>query len=84
MPRPPNYITKLRKLAKETSGDPLLKLSLLHVIQRYVAGEAKLEELNKMVDKYSKTVVKAEESATSEDDDLTSMLQEYLNSSVEN
>jgi len=84
MPRPPNYITKLRKLAKETSGDPLLKLSLLHVIQRYVAGEAKLEELNKMVDKYSKTVVKAEESAASEDDDLTSMLQEYLNSSVEN
>lgn len=84
MPRPPNYITKLRKLAKETSGDPLLKLSLLHVIQKYVAGEAKLEELNKMVDKYSKTVVEVKESSNSEEDDLTYMLQEYLNSSVEN
>lgn len=64
MPRPPNYITKLRKLAKETDGDPLLKLSLLHAIQRYSAGECRLEELNKMVDKYSKTVNKTEDKIT--------------------
>lgn len=64
MPRPPNYITKLRKLAKTTDGDPLLKLSLLHAIQRYAAGECRLEELNKMVDKYSKTVNKTEDKIT--------------------
>lgn len=57
MPRPPNYITKLRRLAKGTNGDPLLKLSLLHTIQKYAAGEARLEELNKMVKEYSKTIV---------------------------
>ena len=82
MPRPPNYISKLRKLAKETNGDPLLKLSLLHVIQRYTAGEAKLEELNKMVDKYSKTVVEVKQSDDSED--LNEMLEDYLNGSLEN
>jgi len=64
MPRPPNYITKIRKLAKTTDGDPLLKLSLLHVIQRYAAGEAKLEELNKIIDKYSKTISKSEDVIT--------------------
>jgi septum formation topological specificity factor MinE len=64
MPRPPNYITKIRKLAKTTDGDPLLKLSLLHVIQRYVEGEAKLEELNKIIDKYSKTISKSEDVIT--------------------
>jgi hypothetical protein len=64
MPRPPNYITKIRKLAKTTDGDPLLKLSLLHVIQRYAAGEAKLEELNKIIDKYSKTISKKEDVIT--------------------
>ena len=84
MPRPPNYITKLRKLAKETPGDPLLKLSLLHVIQRYVAGEAKLEELNKMVDKYSKTVDQTKVKNTDEDDALDDMLREYLAGSLEN
>jgi hypothetical protein len=64
MPRPPNYISKLRKLAKTTEGDPLLKLSLLHAIQRYVDGECKLEELNKIIDKYSKTVNKDKDVVT--------------------
>ena len=84
MPRPVNYIVKLRKWIRTANGNTGLKLALQHTINEYVAGEAKLEEVNKMVDKFTKTVVEVKESGNSEEEALDEMLQEYLNSSLEN
>ncbi len=84
MPRPVNYIVKLRKWVRAANGNSGLKLALQHTINQYVAGEAKLEEVNKMVDKFSKTVVEELKPNTSEEEALDDMLQEYLNGSLEN
>lgn len=84
MPRPINYIVKLRKWIKTANGNTGLKLALQHTINQYIAGEAKLEEVNKMVDKFTKTVIEVKESDNSEEEALDEMLKEYLNSSLEN
>jgi len=84
MPRPVNYIVKLIKWVRAANGNSGLKLALQHTINQYVAGEAKLEEVNKMVDKFSKTVVEELKPNTSEEEALDDMLQEYLNGSLEN
>ena len=86
MPRPINYIVKLRKWAKETNGDIGLKLALLNTLNLFVNGSAKLEEVNKMVDKYAKTikVVAKEEDDISQIDDYLKDVQDYLESSLEN
>jgi len=60
MPRPVNYITKLRRWAKSTNGDEGIKWALLNTISLYNKGEASLLELNKQVAMYSKTIVKEE------------------------
>lgn len=84
MPRPINYIVKLRKWIRTANGNTGLKLALQHTINQYIAGEAKLEEVNKMVDKFTKTVIEVKESDNSEEEALDEMLKEYLNSSLEN
>lgn len=68
MPRPINYIVKMRKWAKSTNGDDGLKLALLHTLNLYNTGKAKLEEVNKLVDKYSKTIQKEESSSDNSTD----------------
>ena len=86
MTRPVNYLSKLRKWAKETNGDIGLKLALLNTLNLFVNGSAKLEEVNKMVDKYAKTI----KTVSKEDDDIDQIdeylkdVQDYLESSLEN
>jgi len=77
MPRPVNYVAKLRKWARSSNGDEGLRLALLNCLNLYNAGELKIEEVNKMVDKYSKTVVK-EEIQKDEISQLDKELLEYL------
>jgi len=77
MPRPVNYVVKLRKWIRQSKGDDGLKFALLNTLNLYNSGKAKLEEVNKMVDKYSKTVVK-EEVIKDEISDLDKELLEYL------
>lgn len=86
MPRPINYIVKLRKWAKETNGDIGLKLALLNTLNLFVNGSAKLEEVNKMVDKYAKTIktVSKEEDDIDQVDEYLKDVQDYLESSLEN
>lgn len=86
MPRPINYIVKLRKWAKETNGDIGLKLALLNTLNLFVNGSAKLEEVNKMVDKYAKTIktVSKEEDDIDQIDEYLKDVQDYLESSLEN
>jgi hypothetical protein len=87
MPRPINYIVKLRKWAKETNGDIGLKLALLNTLNLFVSGSAKLEEVNKMVDKYAKTiknVSKEEDDDISQIDEYLKDVEDYLESSLEN
>lgn len=57
MPRPINYIVKLRKWAKSTKGNEGLKNDLLDCINLYVAGNLKRESLSRAVAAYAKTVV---------------------------
>lgn len=87
MTRPINYLSKLRKWAKETNGDIGLKLALLNTLNLFVSGSAKLEEVNKMVDKYAKTiknVSKEEDDDISQIDEYLKDVQDYLESSLEN
>lgn len=56
MPRPVNYIVKLRKWAKTSKGNEGLKNDLLDCINLYVAGELKRESLSRAVNAYAKTV----------------------------
>jgi hypothetical protein len=56
MPRPINYITKLRQWARETDGDEGLRLALLFTISKFVKGKTRVEEVNKMVAAYSKSI----------------------------
>lgn len=57
MPRPVNYIVKLRKWAKTSKGNEGLKNDLLDCINLYVAGDLKRESLSRAVNAYAKTVV---------------------------
>jgi len=82
MPRPPNYVVKLRKWVRETNGDEGLKLSLLLTLQKYTQGKARLEEVNKMVSAYSKSILEVTEDV---DDELSDeMLDAYLSGGMEN
>ena len=56
MPRPVNYIVKLRKWAKSSKGNEGLKNDLLDCINLYVAGDLKRESLSRAVIAYAKTV----------------------------
>ena len=80
MPRPPNYIVKLRKWVRETNGDEGLKLSLLLTLQKYTQGKTKLEEVNKMVSAYSKTIVEVIDVDELSDE----MLDAYLSNGMDN
>lgn len=74
MPRPINYITKLRQWARETDGDEGLRLALLFTISKFVKGKTRVEEVNKMVAAYSKSIKQSQK-----EEELTDeMLEEYL------
>lgn len=81
MPRPPNYIVKLRKWVRETNGDEGLKLSLLLTLQKYTQGKTKLEEVNKMVSAYSKSIVEVIDDVDELSDE---MLDAYLSNGMDN
>jgi hypothetical protein len=73
MPRPINYITKLRQWARETDGDEGLRLALLFTISKFVKGKTRVEEVNKMVAAYSKTIKEKHEEEFTDD-----MLEEVI------
>jgi hypothetical protein len=80
MPRPINYITKLRQWARETHGDEGLRLALLFTISKFVKGKTRVEEVNKMVAAYSKSIKESQK-----EEELTDeMLEEYLAGEMEN
>jgi hypothetical protein len=80
MPRPINYITKLRQWARETDGDEGLRLALLFTISKFVKGKTRVEEVNKMVAAYSKSIKESQK-----EEELTDeMLEEYLAGEMEN
>jgi hypothetical protein len=80
MPRPINYITKLRQWARETNGDEGLRLALLFTISKFVKGKTRVEEVNKMVAAYSKSIKESQK-----EEELTDeMLEEYLAGEMEN
>ncbi len=80
MPRPINYITKLRQWARETDGDEGLRLALLFTISKFVKGKTRVEEVNKMVAAYSKSIKQSQK-----EEELTDeMLEEYLAGEMEN
>jgi len=56
MPRPINYINKLKHWARRTNGDEGLRLALINTLNLFLQDSVKIEEVNKMVDKYSKSV----------------------------
>ena len=87
MPRPINYINKLKHWARRTDGDEGLRFALINTLNLFINGDAKLEEVNKMVDKYAKTVKvvpKEEDDDISQIDDYLKDVQDYLESSLEN
>jgi hypothetical protein len=69
MPRPINYIVKLRKWAKETNGDIGLKLALLNTLN---------------LAKTIKNVSKEEDDDISQIDEYLKDVEDYLESSLEN
>lgn len=56
MPRPINYINKLKHWARKTDGDEGMRLALINTLNLFLESSVKIEEVNKMVDKYSKTI----------------------------
>jgi hypothetical protein len=87
IPRPINYINKLKSWARKTNGDVGLRLALIHTLNLFLEGSVKVEEVNKMVDKYAKTVkvvAKEEDDDISQIDDYLKDVQDYLESSLEN
>lgn len=86
MPRPVNYINKLKHWARKTDGDIGLRLALINTLNLFVNGSAKLEEVNKMVDKYAKTIkrLSKEEDDIDQVDEYLKDVQDYLESSLEN
>ena len=75
-----NYITKLRQWARETDGDEGLRLALLFTISKFVKGKTRVEEVNKMVAAYSKSIKQSQK-----EEELTDeMLEEYLAGEMEN
>lgn len=63
MPRPINYINKLKHWARKTDGDEGMRLALINTLNLFLESSVKIEEVNKMVDKYSKTIKPAKEIA---------------------
>ena len=78
MPRSINYITKLRQWAREMDGDEGLRLALLFTISKFVKGKTRVEEVNKMVAAYSKSIKESQK-----EEELTDeMLEEYFASQI--
>jgi hypothetical protein len=60
MPRPINYLNKLKKWARKTDGCEGIRHSLIYTINQYLLGKAKLEEVNKLVKLYSASIKEPE------------------------
>jgi len=87
MPRPINYVVKMRKWARSTNGDEGLKLALLNTLNLFNSGDARLEEVNKMVKEYSKTISKVSAQESNEELDQKAFEKEldaYLADDLEN
>jgi len=82
VPRRLNYLPHVKKWAKSCNGAEGLKLALLHTINLFIEGNAKIEEVNKMVIQLQKTctVVQVDDTAQKIEDELAA----YLANELEN
>jgi hypothetical protein len=79
MPRPINYINKLKHWARKTDGDEGMRLALINTLNLFLESSVKIEEVNKMVDKYSKTIKPAKVLAdVDEIENYLSVAESYL------
>lgn len=56
MPRPTNYISRMKRYIDTTEGGVAEKYMLLEGIRRYQIGEIKVMELSQLLLRYQKTV----------------------------
>jgi hypothetical protein len=74
LPRPVNYIAKLRKEVSKTNGRMQEKILLLEGIKKYADGEIKLMDLSMLLQRYNKTCIDEPVVAIAADDDLKEWL----------
>lgn len=76
MPRPTNYISRMKRYIDTTEGGVAEKYILLEGIRRYQIGEIKVMELSQLLLRYQKTVLEIPASHKTTIDELEEWAQD--------